>query len=176
VDTPCLWKSLVDFPTYEVSSLGTIRRNGKLLSPQKDKGGYLRVRLYVNKKKYTVKVHREVAKSFLPNENNLPQVNHIDGDKSNNTLQNLEWIDNSGNQKHAIFLGLKQIAFGQKAPRFTGAIKVLDKFGFCLYTLSGNKELRDYGFDFRLVSACLKGKRKSHKGCTFVKLEKELNK
>lgn len=74
---------------------------------------------YVNKKGYlvfdfrrrggkTVPVHRLVASAFIPNPDNLPQVNHKDGNKKNNNLENLEWCSNSQNQKHAFANGLQK--------------------------------------------------------------------
>ena len=55
-------------------------------------------------------VHRLVATAFIPNPNNLPQINHIDGNKNNNCVENLEWCDNSYNQQHAINTGLKSVS------------------------------------------------------------------
>ena len=66
-----------------------------------DKYGYERVMLYKNQKKYCKQVHRLVAENFIPNPNNLPQVNHIDGNKLNNNVNNLEWVSSSENIKHA---------------------------------------------------------------------------
>ena len=59
--------------------------------------GYLQVVLHKNNKKYYKRIHRLVAEAFIPNPINLPQVNHINGDKTNNTVDNLEWIDNKNN-------------------------------------------------------------------------------
>jgi len=56
--------------------------------------------------KYSLPIHRLVAKAFIPNPNNFPQVNHIDGNKKNNCVSNLEWCDNSYNQIHASALKL----------------------------------------------------------------------
>lgn len=73
----------------------------RCIKPQKDHKGYYYVE--IGRKKY--KVHRLVAKYFLPNPNNLPQVNHIDCDKSNNNVTNLEWVTNRENYEHALKMG-----------------------------------------------------------------------
>ena len=76
----------------------------KELKTQIDKKGYEKVKL--NGRTYSV--HRLVAEAFIANPDNLPQVNHIDGNKQNNDVSNLEWCDNSFNQKHAWDNNLQQ--------------------------------------------------------------------
>jgi len=71
-------------------------RRGIFLKPVKCKKGYVWVQLYV--KKY--KIHRLVAEAFIPNPNNLPQINHINSNRTDNRVENLEWCDNSYNQIH----------------------------------------------------------------------------
>lgn len=112
-----IWK---DIPRcegmYKVSNLGmvrseqrkTIRKDGKALSTRErllklamDKKGYMRVMVARN----TKKVHRLVAEAFIPNPNKLPEVNHIDGDKKNNCVSNLEWMSHKENVEHAISIG-----------------------------------------------------------------------
>nr|DAG93666.1 MAG TPA: homing endonuclease [Crassvirales sp.] len=91
------WK-IIEGTTYRVSNLGRIQNSkGKILSPYKNKFGYLSIDLFVNGKKWKCKVHRLVAITFIPNPNNLPMVNHKDEDKTNNNVTNLEWCDNSYN-------------------------------------------------------------------------------
>lgn len=82
------WKDIADFEgLYQVSNLGRAKslpkvgsggHNGIILSQSKDKDGYLLVYLYADRKKVACKVHRLVAKAFIPNPNNFPQVNHKD--------------------------------------------------------------------------------------------------
>lgn len=100
---------------YEVSNTGKIRSNNYLntgrvqeLKLSHDGWGYLRVRIIRNGKRRTQKVHRLVAEAFIPNPDNLPQVNHLDGVHDNNNADNLEWCTASRNVKHAYDSGLKE--------------------------------------------------------------------
>ena len=81
-------------------------RSDKFLSPSKNKRGYLHVTFTKDGKRYDYRVNRLVAMTFLDNQNNLPQVNHIDGNKLNNNIDNLEWCSNSYNTKQAYDAGL----------------------------------------------------------------------
>lgn len=106
-----MWKAIEGTNgKIEVSEDGQIRSllRGKpyILKSQKDNKGYQRVRVTIDRNKMSFKVHREVAKAFIPNPDNLPQVNHMDGNKSNNSVDNLEWCTNQQNQIHAIEIGL----------------------------------------------------------------------
>ena len=95
------WRPVVGYEgLYEVSNTGQVRsldrfyyrlHKGKVLSPTKDRYGYLTVTLNCNGKSKTIKIHRLVAQAFLPNPDNLPQVNHKDEVKTNNSVDNLEW-------------------------------------------------------------------------------------
>lgn len=75
---------------------------GRILKTEKDTKGYIRVQIPNN----TIKIHREVAKAFISNPLNLKEVNHIDGDKTNNKVENLEWCSHKQNIRHAIENGL----------------------------------------------------------------------
>lgn len=89
--------------SYYISDKGNFYStfSKRCVKPQKDHKGYLYVE--IGRKKY--KVHRLVAKYFLPNPNNLPQVNHIDCNKSNNNVENLEWVTNRENYEHSLKMG-----------------------------------------------------------------------
>ena len=115
-----IWKDIEGYEDdYQVSNLGRVKslpkkcwngkgywfRDGRILIPIKSKKGYLNVWC----RKRIFKVHRLVANAFIPNPQNLPQVNHIDGDKTNNCVTNLEWVTDGENLLHAYrVLGRKQ--------------------------------------------------------------------
>lgn len=101
-----IWKDIKGFrELYQVSNLGRIRRKDtlKVLKPLTISKGYKGVRLYKTTEKATTKkIHRLVAEYFIDNPLDLPQVNHKDGNKSNNKVDNLEWCSNEYNMNHAI--------------------------------------------------------------------------
>lgn len=78
---------------YAITSCGRVwsYKRGKFLKPRPDKDGYLRVNLCLNYKQKTVFIHRLVAEAYLPNPDNLPEVNHKDEIKTHNWINNLEW-------------------------------------------------------------------------------------
>ena len=94
------WKAIPGYEgLYEVSNMGNVRnvRRNTLLRLSKDCYGYIQVSLYKNGRRTGLRVHRLVAEAFIPNPDNLPQVNHKDEDKSNNRVDNLEWCDSKYN-------------------------------------------------------------------------------
>ena len=94
-------KEIEGFENYIICTDGTVHnKKGHNISRWKDNVGYLQVKLSKKGKWYYKRVHRLVAEAFIPNPNNLKQVNHIDGDKTNNEVSNLEWIDNKNNTQH----------------------------------------------------------------------------
>ena len=83
------------------------------------------IRLLHNGKRKSHLIHRLVAKAYLPNENNLAEVNHIDGDKTNNNVDNLEWVNRKTNIKHSMeVLGNTQVHFFKKCKLYKGDMLV----------------------------------------------------
>jgi len=103
-----MWKIIRQFPNYEVSNDGKVRntKTKKLLKPYVNKGGYFAVGLSKDGKIFQRLINRLVAEAFIPNLENKPQVNHKNGDKINNHVDNLEWVTAYENKKHAIENGL----------------------------------------------------------------------
>lgn len=92
---------------YQISNLGNVLNSRqKLIKPIVSNTGYIRIGLR-NQGKKLFSVHRLVAIAFIPNPNNKPHINHIDGIKSNNCVNNLEWVTQSENEIHAHKTGLK---------------------------------------------------------------------
>ena len=117
-----IWKQIEGYTgLYEVSNFGRIKslshinNLGKLrpeciLGNRLTDRGYHSAVLYKNGVRKTFKTHRIVATAFIPNPDNKPFINHIDGVKSNNCFSNLEWVTHSENIKHAYKLGLNNLA------------------------------------------------------------------
>lgn len=96
------------FNIYEVNEHGVIRKisTKRVLKPYKTKFGYYRVALFKQGERHRLHVHQVVAMTFIPNPDRKTQINHIDGDKTNNNVSNLEWVTPQENIRHARdFLG-----------------------------------------------------------------------
>ncbi|QHZ59760.1 HNH endonuclease [Alteromonas phage vB_AmeM_PT11-V22] len=169
-----VWKDSLEFPeNYEVSNLGKVRnKRGHILAQEHHKTNCYRVRLCVSRVKYSRSVHRMVAEAFIPNPENKPEVNHIDGNRLNNMLENLEWNTRKENMEHATREGLISNPFGKEARNSKFVTKVFDMGGNLVAKCYGNQDLKDLGFDWRNVHAVLKGKQKTHRGHKFSREEK----
>jgi len=127
------FKRLNEYPRYKIYPDGVVVRDAyedvvrhpkgsfvrpypeKEVSPEVSNCGYLRVRLYNRKlERKALSVHRLVATAFLNNPENLPCVNHKDGNKLNNHVDNLEWVTHSDNTKHGFSTGLIKIVYGEE--------------------------------------------------------------
>ena len=87
---------------YQVSDTGIVlKKNGNGYMSQHENNGYMRVNLYIGDKYRFLSVHRVVAEAFIPNPDNLPQVNHKDKNRINNRVSNLEWVTASENINHS---------------------------------------------------------------------------
>lgn len=146
---------------YKVSDQGNIMNNkGYIMRPAKNNKGYDLISLSKKGETKTLLVHRLVAETFIPNPNNLPQVNHIDENKDNNSVSNLEWCDMDYN-----------IHYGTALERTHNCLKLpvimydLDMNFVCFYDSVSATE-KD-GFVDTGVLKCCRGKQRKHKGFIF---------
>lgn len=118
-----IWKDIESFDGfYQISNLGRVKsvsrkigtcyRKERIRSLSLTKDGYVKLRLSYCGKDVTMRVHRLVAEAFIPNSNNKETVNHKDGNKLNNCVDNLEWADRSEQMYHAYKLSLKKSVQG----------------------------------------------------------------
>lgn len=152
-----IWKIINGFDDYMASNFGRVKslKKGKerILKPRKDSGGYLQVDLYKDGKHHWTLVHRLVAELFLSNPNNLPQVNHINEDKTDNRLENLEYCDRQYNIDYSQSKAVAQFTLdGKKVNEFKSAIEAARQLGFNQGNISHcclGKYKQAYGFKWQ---------------------------
>lgn len=160
-----------NYPGYWVTDTGEIwstrRKNLTKLTGKVDKYGYPKVAFYYQKRIKHTSVHRIVAQTYLPNPEDKPQVNHKNGIKTDNRADNLEWCTASENNRHA-FRTLKREPsqpwkgkFGKDNPG-SKPVEQLTLSGELVKTFDSLHDAKRAGFDLQNVSACCRGKRKTH--------------
>lgn len=148
-----VWKDIKGYQgLYQISNLGNVKSldrkvNAKNNKKRLIKGTFLKLRfnnrnynivsLYKNNIQEVRFIHRLVAETFIPNPENKPEVNHIDGDKQNNKIDNLEWCTRTENNKHAWKTGLNKVSDNQKKAAAQSAKKRFSK-KIIQYDLKGN--------------------------------------
>lgn len=170
------WKPVKGYEgLYEVSNLGRVkslnyRRTGKerILKGRKNNWGYLQVILYKDDKRKNYKIHRLVAQAFLPNPDNLPEVNHKDEDKTNNCVDNLEYCNNYYNVNYGTrneragkkLKGRKQseIHIKKRTKKLRKPVYSISiENGLITYWESIMEASRQTGIDYSNISKCCKG-------------------
>ena len=102
-----IWKDVEGYEgLYQISNLGKVRNKNQLIKSFPDKLGYRNVFLFKSNKKQTKKLHRLVAQAFIENPNNYPIINHKNGIKNDNRIENLEWTTYKNNSIYAVKNGL----------------------------------------------------------------------
>lgn len=182
-----IWEDIINYKNYQVSNLGRVKSKEryvntiygakrkvkeKILKNIINNKGYCVVCLYNENGKSTPKtIHRLVANTFIENKNNYPVINHINGVKTDNRVENLEWCTQNHNVKESYRLGLEKPQLtnlgklgckNKKAKK----IKQIDiKTGEVLNYFYGTLEAeRKTGINFRNIYLCINGKRKSAGG------------
>ena len=177
-----IWKPINEFIGYEISSYGRVRsldryildstgklqfKAGKILKLQKQynkhRNNYLQIMVTLRNQKHVQRclVARLVAKAFISNPNNLPQVNHKDEDSTNNHVNNLEWCTN---QYNVTYNDLQW----KRSKKLMKPVNVFDKFMNYIETLNSQKEASEkYNISCGLISSCCHGNKKFTKGYHF---------
>lgn len=170
---------------YEVNRDGVVRRKEtqKVLKAFPNHKGYLNVVMHKNSKPISRTIHRIVAEAFIPNELNYPQVNHIDANKLNNNVNNLEWVTNLQNMKHAIEHGcFKNHSIKQRLAALENVKKAqmsqrrpvvwLDIFGNYIKTFNSIVDAeKETGCHNSKITSCCRGRRNTTHGYKFMYLE-----
>ena len=185
-----VWKDIENYPNYQVSNFGRVKSKErissccynstrkikeKILKQNLEKNGYKTVCLFDNGK-HTKRVHKLVAQSFIKNENNYPCINHIDGNKQNNNVGNLEWCSYSHNINEAYKLGLAKPSDNQKRKVREYCLKNKSK---ALYQLdTNNKIIKEWksaveventiGISRKNISQCIVGNNKTAGGYKWI--------
>ena len=160
------WKPIKGYEgLYEVSNMGRVKSlhygKERIMSAPNGSSGYRRVNLSKQTTRKIKRVHRLVAEAFIPNPMNLPVVNHLDGDKHNNCVSNLEWCTNKENTNHAIKTGLMKSRFASKPIMAYKGDKLVSTFRSISECTS---KLNCKGSGIRGV---LLGRNKTHHGFSF---------
>lgn len=169
-----VWKPHPEFPFVEVSSFGRVRTvdrwvvdkrygkrfvKGRILKQYLNRNGYLFVQFSLNGKQVKKKVHRLVAQTFITNQNNRPDVNHKDCNRTNNNIDNLEWCSRSYNQRYREKYG---VSFGH--PLFAVNLNTMKVSRFS----SQSEASRELKISQGNIGMVVRGKRKQAKGYWFT--------
>lgn len=151
------WRIIEEFNNYEVSNLGRVRniKKNKLMTISKRPNGYCVVKLSKANTAKECRVHRLVAIAFIPNPNHYDCINHIDENKENNQVENLEWCNHQYNNTYG-----NRVA--KQAKTISKKVKQCDIHGNILHEYESiNKAAESVGIFACNISNCLSGRQKS---------------
>lgn len=162
-----IWKDIPNYEgLYQVSNYGNIKglKSQKILTPKKRNDGYFNIQLYKNNKRKKFFIHRLVAETFLENPNNYPCVNHIDENKHNNNVNNLEFCTIKYNNKYSLYKNIK---------REKKVINQYDLEGNFIKQWKNIKTIsKELNFSYYGIFNCLCGRQKT--SCNYIWIYKKL--
>ncbi|UPI30809.1 DNA endonuclease I [Lactiplantibacillus phage Gut-P1] len=181
-----VWKPVSEVWWVEVSPYGNVRTldrvvsngkgtrvvKGQVLKQQRDKNGYLRVHFSGNGKNFFRFVHRLVAQAFIPNPDNLPEVNHKDCNPTNNNVSNLEWITRKGNNQYRNKYGVSYKEAARKKPVCAINLDTLEVYRFP----SQMEASRVLGANVGHINNVISGKRNHTHGYWFTNINSNTTK
>jgi predicted XRE-type DNA-binding protein len=181
-----IWKTYPDYPFIEANQFGEVRTKdryvrgkdgskrlikGRILKQRDNGHGYMVVEFSVKNKTIRLYVHRIVASAFIPNPDNLPQVNHKDNNRANNVVSNLEWCTRQYNEAYKKNFGTSQAEVSGKSV-FVVNLETFE----VLHFETEAEAARQLGISISNISNVLKGRRKQAGGFLFVENENEITK
>lgn len=157
------WRNIRESKEYEISSFGNIRKNKRILKVS-EKTTYKIIRLKLDDNYKTYYIHRLVAETFIPNVDKKEFVNHIDGNKHNSNVNNLEWCTRTENERHAWKNGMKEkirktsIKNVESARKYIHTNKPVNQFDMNMTFIrrwdSESQAMREIGIDSSAISKC----------------------
>lgn len=162
-----IWKDIEGFDgVYQISNFGKVKsfkrnkKDGSILIGGKDSDGYHQVTLCKNRIQYTKKSHSLVARHFINNPENKPTVNHIDSNRLNNVVTNLEWATIKEQNNHAVKYGVSKGFVGENNPKckLTGEQVNCIRETYNNITISYAELGRKYNVDYKTISSICKNK------------------
>lgn len=172
-----IWKNIEGYDgLYQISSLGRVKslvnNKEKILKLVKRKNGYLSINLKKNGIVKNLSIHRLVAYAFLENKNNLSDVNHKNEIKTDNRVENLEWVSHLQNIRYGTCIQrMKNKLINNE--KLSKQVYQYDKQGTLVSIYPSTKECGRNGYNSKLISSCCRGERKSYKGFIWSYIELE---
>ena len=165
-----IWKRIENYDDYYISNFGDIikdnyksrkKKNGEMKNclPYLKNNGYLQITLYQRESKKSCKeyIHRLVAKTFIPNPNNHKCINHINGIKTDNRVENLEWCSYKQNMAHAFETGLCCKRFGIENKNSKKYVELDNEYNYIRTFIGSREENKRLGYTRDTIERCARG-------------------